>query len=278
MRLEEAGGAGGAYVKLCVLFRGYVCWGIHVCKMSSVITGAASPTRWTRQRVRKRACAAYAGEYAFQIASESRSDDLLEQRSGSAVNRSREGGREGGGRTGESGEGRQGRILARLPAFQCLDLERCCRTPSQFSPCVGDTRSGPFTFPLCAKLSWCFAMNRTRTRTHTQSAAVRRTNAHAAHVCLPACLVPCRRRSWETGGRGAWFDSFFILFLPDQASPWSAAFSSARRQIKSVCYQWFWQIERVYLHGWRLCLAHCLFRGSVCTLCCHEMVSVRVSD
>lgn len=106
--------------------------------------------------MRKRACGAYAGEYAFQIASENRSDDLLEQRSGRAVNRSREDGWEAGsegGRMGESGESRQGRILTRLPAFQCLDLERCCRTPSQFSPCVGDTRSGPFTFPLCAKLS-----------------------------------------------------------------------------------------------------------------------------
>lgn len=46
--------------------------------------------------MRKHACGAYAGEYAFQIASANRSDDLLEQHSGRAVNRSREDGREGG--------------------------------------------------------------------------------------------------------------------------------------------------------------------------------------
>lgn len=36
--------------------------------------------------------------------------------------------------------------------------------PSQFSPCVGERRSGLFTFPLCAKLSWFLAMNKMHTR------------------------------------------------------------------------------------------------------------------
>ena len=92
---------------------------------------------------------------------------------------------------------------------------RCSMLPSQFSPCVGESRFGLFTFPLCAKLSWFLAMNKMHTR----------SDAHMdIHACThPHCLsCSVLHRHWLSPQKGEEIGDFRQtlyggLKLPHQA-------------------------------------------------------------
>lgn len=54
-------------------------------------------------------------------------------------------------RSGDGEKRGQDFNLANSPSL--FGFGKMLHAPSQFSPCVGERRSGLFTFPLCAKLS-----------------------------------------------------------------------------------------------------------------------------
>lgn len=171
---------------------GLVRWGVCMCKMSSVIIWAASPTRWPSSTCVWARVVHMRGNMLFRLLVRTVqmtccSNTRAELWNAPGTRGEREWEREDGRVEGEQAE----KDFNPATCLQCLDLERCCRTPSQFSPCVGDTRSGPFTFPLCAKLSWFLAMNRICARTHP--AAVTHTNCPR----LPAHLLEAVLWDWK---------------------------------------------------------------------------------
>ena len=124
--------------------------------------------------------------------------------------------------------------------------------PSQFSPRVGERRSGLFTFPLCAKLSWFLAMNkmhthaRTRAHTHTLTLtdihACAHTNTHS--VSTPALVSHSRRdvaHKQEIGKLLANSISPFDLKYTKKIYP-PKHFSVYFPHCKHFCYYKIWHV------------------------------------
>lgn len=82
-----------------------------------------------------------------------------------------------------SGEGeKRGQDFNLANSLSLFGFGKMQHAPSQLSPCVGERRSGLFTFPLCAKLSWFLAMNKMHTRSDAH------TDIHACTHRHPHCL------------------------------------------------------------------------------------------
>ena len=94
------------------------------------------------------------------------------------------------------GKKKQGHDFNPADSLSLFGFGRMQPSPSQFSPCVGERRSGLFTFPLCAKLSWFLAMNKMHTRSDAHADIHACTHKHPH--CLPCALTLALAQMWNT--------------------------------------------------------------------------------